>query len=151
VENYSPTMSEEFRETSTQSIWALAKHIAAIADVLKQELPFDSLTASCHVEDGTDDFTIGILARWGGLPLQHHDLYALSRCAAGAKRSVSRKLLCRRYASRLFRQGVAARDFGDLWNIGALDGALQRQMGSAVSFVRGISDGDKPSGIWRLA
>ena len=57
-------MPQEFSETSNQSIWALAKYIAAIADVLKKELPFDTLTASCHVEDGTDDFTIGILARW---------------------------------------------------------------------------------------
>ena len=36
----------EFCEISSQSIWALAKHIAAIADVLKKEIPFDTLTAS---------------------------------------------------------------------------------------------------------
>ena len=57
-------MPQEFSETSNQSIWALVKHIATIADVLKRELPFDSLTASWDAEDGTDDFTIGILARW---------------------------------------------------------------------------------------
>jgi hypothetical protein len=55
----------EFCQISSQSIWALAKHIAAIADELKKELPFDTLTASCHVKDGSDDFTIGILARCG--------------------------------------------------------------------------------------
>jgi len=54
---------EEFRDVSNQSIWALVKQIVAIADVLKKELPFDSLTPSWHVEDGTDEFTVGILAR----------------------------------------------------------------------------------------
>jgi hypothetical protein len=58
-------MSEEFSEISNQSIWALVKYIVAIGDVLKKELPFDSLTPSWHAEDGTDDFTIGILPRWG--------------------------------------------------------------------------------------
>jgi hypothetical protein len=41
---------EEFRDVSNQSIWVLVKHIVAIADVLKKELPFDSLTPSWHVE-----------------------------------------------------------------------------------------------------
>src|ERR1700740_928951 len=58
-------MPEEFSEISNQSIWALAKHIAAIADVLKKELPFDYLTPSWHIEDGTDNCTVGIFARWG--------------------------------------------------------------------------------------
>lgn len=90
-------MPQEFSEISNQSIWALAKHIAAIADVLKKELPFDALTASCHVEDGTDDFTIGILARCGDshysimisthyldAPPQPKEVYPENCCAVGA-------------------------------------------------------------------
>src|ERR1700740_316829 len=99
-------MAEEFRETSNQSIWALAKHIAAIADVLKKELPFDSLTASCHVEDGTDDFTIGILARWGDShhcitihthyldePPQPKEIYPAACCAVGTLQVFSQEAL----------------------------------------------------------
>jgi len=41
--------------------------IVAIANVLKKELSFDSLTPSWRAEDGTDDFTVGILARWGDI------------------------------------------------------------------------------------
>ena len=46
-------MREEFSEISNQSIWALVQNIVAIANVLKKELPFDSLTPSWHVEDAT--------------------------------------------------------------------------------------------------
>ena len=95
-------MPQEFSEISNQSIWALANHIAAIADVLKKELPFDTLTASCHVEDGTDDFTIGILARSGDshysimiythyldAPPQPKEVYPEGCCAVGALQSFS--------------------------------------------------------------
>ena len=87
----------EFSEISNQSIWALAKHITAIADVLKKELPFDTLTPSCHVEDGTDDFTIGISARSGDshysimiythsldAPPEPKEVYPEGCCAVGA-------------------------------------------------------------------
>jgi len=37
-------MTEEFSEISNQSIWTLVQNIVAIANVLKKELPFDSLT-----------------------------------------------------------------------------------------------------------
>jgi hypothetical protein len=90
-------MTGEFRETSNQSIWALAKHITVIADVLKQELPFDTLTPSCHVEDGTGDFTIGVLARRGDChccimiythcldaPPEPREVYPEGCCAVGA-------------------------------------------------------------------
>ena len=33
-------------------------------DVLKDELPFDYLTPSWHIEDGTDNFTVGVSGRW---------------------------------------------------------------------------------------
>ena len=68
-------MPEDFSEISNQSIWALVQNIVAIGDVLKKELPFDSLTPSWHVEDGTDEFTVGILARWAD---SYHNLPA--RC-----------------------------------------------------------------------
>jgi len=68
---------EEFRDVSNQSIWALVKHITAIADVLKNELPFDSLTPSWHAQDGTDGVTIVILARWSD---SHHCITIDTRC-----------------------------------------------------------------------
>jgi hypothetical protein len=58
-------MPEDFSEISNQSIWALVQYIVAIVDVLKNELPFDYLTPSWHIEDGTDDFTVGVSGRWG--------------------------------------------------------------------------------------
>ncbi len=58
-------MAEDFSEVSTKSIWVLLKHIVAIVDVLKKELPFDDLTPNWHIEDGTDNFTVGISGRWG--------------------------------------------------------------------------------------
>ena len=89
-------MPEDFSEIINQSVWALVKHVAAIADVLKKELPFYSLTASCHVEDGRDDFTGGILARWGERyhsimistryldePPEPKEVYPESCCAVG--------------------------------------------------------------------
>ena len=95
-------MTEEFSETSKQSIWALVKHIQAIADGIRKELPFDSLTPSFHVEDGTDDFTIGILARCGDChycmtiythyldaPPEPKEVYPESCCAVGALQILS--------------------------------------------------------------
>jgi hypothetical protein len=64
-------MPEEFSEISNKSIWALVQHFVAIGNVLKQELPFDYLTPTWHVEDGSEDFTVGISARWGE---KHHSL-----------------------------------------------------------------------------
>ena len=58
-------LAEDFSEISTKSIWVLLKHIVAIVDVLKKELPFDDLTPNWHIEDGTDNFTVGISGRWG--------------------------------------------------------------------------------------
>ena len=58
-------MSEDFSEISNKSIWVLLNHIVAIVDVLKNELPFDYLTPSWHIEDGTDNFTVGVSGRWG--------------------------------------------------------------------------------------
>jgi hypothetical protein len=58
-------ISEEFSEHSRKSIWALVQDTAAIGEVLRKELPYDSLTATWHNEDGTDDFTIGICGRMG--------------------------------------------------------------------------------------
>jgi hypothetical protein len=58
-------MSEEFSEVSNKSIRTLLEHLIAIAEVLKKELPFDYLTPQWHVEDGTDDFMVGIRGRWG--------------------------------------------------------------------------------------
>jgi len=62
-------MPEEFLEISNKSIWALVQHFVAIGDVLKNELPFDYLTPSWHIEDGSEDFTVGISARRGE---KHH-------------------------------------------------------------------------------
>ena len=58
-------MREQFSEISNQSIRALIQYIVAIGNVLKNELPFDYLTPSWHIEDGTDNCTVGIFARWG--------------------------------------------------------------------------------------
>jgi len=55
-------MPEEFSEISNKSLWVLLNHIVAIGNVLKQELP---LTPTWHIEDGSEDFTVGISARWG--------------------------------------------------------------------------------------
>jgi len=69
-------MSEEFSEKSRKSVWALIQDMAAIADVLRKELPYDSLTASWNNEEGTDDFTIGICGRIGEI---HHFLTFYTR------------------------------------------------------------------------
>jgi hypothetical protein len=58
-------MAEDFSEISNKSIWVLLNHIVATVDVLKNELPFDYLTPSWHIEDGTDNFTVGVSGRWG--------------------------------------------------------------------------------------
>jgi hypothetical protein len=49
---------------SQKSVWALLKHFIGIVDVLKKELPFDYLTPSWHMEDGAENCTAGIFARW---------------------------------------------------------------------------------------
>lgn len=69
-------MPEEFSEKSRKSVWALVQDMAAIAEVLRKELPYDSLTATWHNEDGTDDFTIGICARMGN---EHYFLTIYTR------------------------------------------------------------------------
>ena len=46
-------MSEEFSEISNQSIRALIQCIVAIGNALKNELPFDYLTPSWHIEDSS--------------------------------------------------------------------------------------------------
>jgi hypothetical protein len=89
-------MPEDFSELSNQSIWTLVQNIVAIGDVLKKELPFDSLTPSWHVEDGTDEFTVGILARWADSyhciviqtryldePPEPKEMYPAACCAVG--------------------------------------------------------------------
>lgn len=89
-------MPEEFSEISKQSIWALVQHFVAIGNVLKNELPYDYLTPSWHIEDGTDNFTIGICARAGenhhfltiythyfDAPPEPKEMYPLDCCAAG--------------------------------------------------------------------
>ena len=57
-------MQEEFSDISNKSIWALLDNFKAIVETLQAELPFDYLTPSWHIEDGTDDFTVGIRGRW---------------------------------------------------------------------------------------
>jgi hypothetical protein len=52
-------MPEEFSKISRKSIWALVQDIAEIGNVLRKELPYDYLTPSWNIEDGTDNFTIG--------------------------------------------------------------------------------------------
>jgi hypothetical protein len=69
-------MPEEFWERSNKSVWALVQDMAAIADALRKELPYDSLTATWHNEDGTDDFTIGIVGR---MKKTHHFLNVYTR------------------------------------------------------------------------
>lgn len=59
---------EDFLGLSRKSVWALVQGMAAIGEVLRKELPYDSLTATWHNEEGTDDFTIGICARMGNEP-----------------------------------------------------------------------------------
>ena len=58
-------MPEEFSEVSNQSIWMLLERLIAIVEVLKKELPFDYLTPQWHIEEGTDNFMVGISGRWG--------------------------------------------------------------------------------------
>ncbi len=70
-------MPEEFAEISNASKHALVKQIVAIADVLKKELLFDSLSPSWHLEDGIDAVTVGILAR---LSESHHCITIDTRC-----------------------------------------------------------------------
>jgi len=67
---------EKFSEISRKSVWALIQDTAAIGNVLKKELPYDSVTPSWHNDDGTDDFTIGICARMGKT---HHSLNIFTR------------------------------------------------------------------------
>jgi hypothetical protein len=64
-------MPEEFSEISRKSVWGVVQDIAAIGDVLRKELPYDSLAGTWHNEDGTDNFTIGIVGRMGE---KHHFL-----------------------------------------------------------------------------
>ena len=100
--------------------------VAAIADVLKRELPFDSLTASWDAEDGTDDFTIGILARWRDSyhcimiythyldgPPEPKGMYPADCCANGD-------------ASNFFLRPLARRSVRSLWNSRAVDGKSMR-------------------------
>ena len=90
-------MPEEFSEISNQSIRALVRNIVAIGNVLKKELPFDYLTPSWHIEDGTDNCTVGIFARWGekrhslmiythylDAPPEPKGMYPPDCCAVGA-------------------------------------------------------------------
>ena len=58
-------MSEEFSDVSNKSIWTLLEHLNTIVQVLKKELPFDYLTPQWHIEDGTENFMVGISGRWG--------------------------------------------------------------------------------------
>jgi hypothetical protein len=89
-------MPEEFSEVSRKSVWALVQDMAAIADALRKELPYDSLTATWHNEDGTDDFTVGICARMGKAhhflniythyfdePPEPREIYPANCCARG--------------------------------------------------------------------
>jgi hypothetical protein len=48
-------MPEDFAEISNQSIRAPMRDIVAIGNVLKNELPFDYLKPSWHIEGGTDN------------------------------------------------------------------------------------------------
>ena len=56
---------KNFSEINHQSIRALVQHVVAIGNALKKELPFDYLSPSWHIEDGTNNCTVGIFARWG--------------------------------------------------------------------------------------
>lgn len=100
--NFRPENPEEFRERSNESISGLVKQIVAIADVLKKELPFDSLAPSWHVEDGTDEVTVGILARWEDRhscvmiythsldqPPQPQEIFPAESCAVGTLQAFS--------------------------------------------------------------
>jgi len=109
---------------------------------LNKELPFDSLTPSWHSEDGTDDFTIGILARSGdgyhSIMIYTHDLDALPE----PKEIYPAACLRRRYASNLFSGGVTARNCRSARNSAELDGASQWQVDPIVRLVRRILDGN---------
>ena len=89
-------MHEEFSDISNKSIWALLNNFKAIVETLRTELPFDYLTPSWHIEDGTDDFTVGIRGRWGDNyhlltiythyldePPQPKEMYPPDCCATG--------------------------------------------------------------------
>jgi hypothetical protein len=101
-------MAEKFSDISRKSVWALIQDIAAIGDVLKKELPYDSVTPSWHNDDGTDDFTVGILARWGDShhsimisthyldePPEPKEMYPAGCCAIGALQIFSPEALAR--------------------------------------------------------
>ncbi|MFY9527526.1 MAG: hypothetical protein WAR24_01320, partial [Candidatus Acidiferrales bacterium] len=100
---------EDFSEISNKSIWVLLKHLTAIVDVLKNELPFDYLTPSWHIEDATDNFTVGVSGRWGeryhSLMIYTHYLESTERCRAGSLVGQGNKMS--RY------QGVLHRRFAD--------------------------------------
>ena len=89
-------MQEEFSDVSNKSIWALLKNFVAIVDTFKAELPFDYLTPTWHMEDATDNLTVGIQGRWGDNyhsltiythyldePPQPKDVYPPDCCARG--------------------------------------------------------------------
>jgi hypothetical protein len=89
-------MSEEFSEKSRKSVWALVQDMAAIGEALRKELPYDSLTATWHNKDGTDDFIIGICGRMGtthhflniythyfDAPTEPKEMYPANCCAIG--------------------------------------------------------------------
>ena len=93
----SQRMPEEFSENSNQSIRALIQYIVAIGSALKKELPFDYLTPSWHIGDGTDNCIVGISARWGekrhslmiythylDAPPEPKEVYPEGCCAVGA-------------------------------------------------------------------
>ena len=89
-------MQEEFSDVSNKSIWTLIRNFNAIVETLRAELPFDYLTPSWHMEDATDNFTIGIRGRWGDKyqsltiythyldePPQPREMYPGDCCATG--------------------------------------------------------------------
>lgn len=101
-------MAKEFSEISNDSIWRLIKNIAAIGDVLKNELPFDYLAPNWHMEDGTEDFTIGISATLGERrlsltiytrapdePPEPREMYPPNCCAVGTLQIYSSESLAR--------------------------------------------------------
>jgi hypothetical protein len=89
-------MQEEFSDISNKSIWALLRNFCAMVETLQAELPFDYLTPSWHIEDATDDFTLGIRGCWGDNyylltiythyldePPQPKEMYPPDCCATG--------------------------------------------------------------------
>lgn len=71
-------MSEEFSGMSNESIRALIQYIIAIGNVLKNELSFDYLAPSWHIEDANDNCTVRDFREMGREAPFAHDLHALS-------------------------------------------------------------------------